>query len=169
MTRFPKLSRRKLRLAIRITVSQADRGTKGGTGRCAGCSPSWHLPCRSGWPIPKSVLDRFRAVTPASCFGAENPGGAFGRSVGARLPCARHRGQPWSAISPAATDVVAHATLSLPQLNQPTETSTRDVASNKPRICVHFDGPSEPIVRFASRALKALRFAPPAQTRGCRS
>jgi hypothetical protein len=78
----------------------------------------------------------------ASCFGAENPGGAFGRTVG--------------------------ATLSLPQLNQPTETSVRDVASDKPRIRVHFDGPSEPIVRFAIRTLKAPRFASPAHTRGCR-
>jgi len=48
--------------------------------------------------------------------------------------------------------VVAHATLSLPQLNQPTETPARDVASSKPRICVHFDRPSEPIVRFATRS-----------------
>ena len=51
----------------------------------------------------------------ASCFGAENPGGAFGRAVGAGLPCARHRGQPWRerprdlirfVIPPAATEVV---------------------------------------------------------------
>ena len=35
---------------------------------------------------------------------------------------------------PAATAEVAHSTLSLPQLNQPTETSARDVASIKPRL-----------------------------------
>ena len=122
MTRFPKLSRRKLRLAIRITVSQADRGTKGGTGRCAGCSPSWNLPCRSGWPIPKSVLHRFRAVTPAGPVVSERRIRAAPSAArwAPRCPVRPHRGQPWrerprdltaSAIMPAATVEVAHATV----------------------------------------------------------
>ena len=122
MTRFPKLSRRKLRLAIRITVSQADRGTKGGTGGCAGCSPllASSLPIWMADSKISSTSFQSSNARRASCFGAENPGGAFGRSVGARLPCARHRGQPWrerprdltaSAIVPATTVEVAHATV----------------------------------------------------------
>ena len=38
---------------------------RGDQGVARGVPPSWNLPCRSGWPIPKSVLHRFRAVTPA--------------------------------------------------------------------------------------------------------
>jgi hypothetical protein len=56
---------------------------------------------------------------------------------------------PWSA-NPAASEVVAHATLVIGR------------ASSAPRCVHHFEGPSTSILRFADRALKALRFAAPA-------
>ena len=72
--------------------------------------------------FPDHLLHRFQSSNArrASYFGAESPGGAFGRTAGATLPCGGDtEGSPWRerprdltapAIMPAATAEVAHAT-----------------------------------------------------------
>ena len=61
------------------------------------------------------------------------------------------------AITPAATEEVAHATLSLSQPEQVDLGRVRPAACEGVRICVVHHRPSRSIVRLAARALKALR------------
>jgi len=62
----------------------------------------------------------------------------------------------WS-VKPAATEVVAHATLSLPQPERRSSDACVRAAFERARIRVVNSGRRSAIVRLATRALKALR------------
>ncbi len=80
----------------------------------------------------------------------------------------RPRDLAGSAIMPAATEEVAHATLSLSQSEQPIS-SMRPAQSAKARaICPVSASAVALDCAVRGRALKALRVAPPAHARGWR-
>jgi hypothetical protein len=141
--------------------SDAQRGTVGGTGVCARCSPSRasnsarvtidvrsHGRTDASFQVPSAVRLNEGHVGRRSLTSAPIRRGPQGCSIA--VPWReRPRDLTGSAISPAATAEVAHATLSLPQ----PESAISISRPRSPPMCREsascFHRPSDSIVRFA--------------------
>lgn len=150
----------------------------GGTGRRARCSP-----CAAASPV-LIASDAEAAGRARGCSNCSQRRDLLTEGSGRRsLPPAqsdaigeRSMAVPWrerprdlagSAIMPAATEGVAHATLSLSQPE--TISSMRPVQSAKARAICTVSSPAVALdCAVRGRALKALRVAPPAHPRGWR-
>jgi len=141
----------------------------GGTGPRARCSPF-----SSTWPLHDSrsmtvrVATRCSAPTSISAVGCwtRASGGALCRPTRATLLARRSIAVPWRerprematrSAKAAATEVVAHATVSLPQPERVVVGRVRPGDIEGARIRVVNTGRRAAIVRLATRALKALR------------
>ena len=160
-----------------ISAVTSRGGTVGGTGPRAGCSP--HTAPSPG-PIASNAKPTGRA---GGLFQLQSAPRLASRALRAALFCRPHdvtasarrsMAVPWRerprdlaalAITPAATDEVAHATLSLSQPEQ--AISSRQPHSPRSRA---IGAESSSAVGFdctvRDRALKALRVASPAHARG---
>ena len=150
----------------------------GGTGPRAGCSPSAasspaliasdaEAPGRPGCLFQLQSAPRLtdRALR-AALFAARTKSTAPARRSIAEPWRERPHDLPAFAITPAATEEVAHATLSLSESEQAISLMRPAQSAKARAICPCLHRPSHSIVRFADRVFKALRGASPAHARG---
>jgi len=141
----------------------------GEQGHARGVPPLVHVAQHESRSMAVRLATRCSAPTSISAVGCRTlaTGGGLCRPTSATQLARRSIAVPWRErppfwtawpAKPAASEVVAHATLSLPQQKQVVAQASIRVALNA-RIRVVNSGRRPAILRLATRALKALRVA----------
>jgi hypothetical protein len=140
----------------------------GEQGHARGVPPLVHVALHESRSMAVRLATRGSAPTSISAAGCRTraSGGGLCRPTSAPLLAKRSIAVPWRerprdlatwSAKPAATEVVAHATLSLPQPELVVVARVRPGGIEGVRICVVKCGRRAAIVRLATRAFKALR------------